>query len=69
MVDFKRRSSAAPAAGALAVLAVVAASPPAHADHNNPTALCNEKFKGTSTTASRSRLSRGEPVCRSAAWR
>jgi hypothetical protein len=46
MVDFKRRSCAALAAGALAVLAVVAASPPAHADHNNPTALCNEKFKG-----------------------
>jgi hypothetical protein len=46
MADFKRRSNVALAAGAVTLLAVVAASPVARADHDNPSALCNEKFNG-----------------------
>jgi hypothetical protein len=42
-----RKHRALAAAGALLVLALVlTAAPPARADHNNPAALCNEKFKG-----------------------
>jgi hypothetical protein len=37
---------AASTAGAVAVLAVMAAAPIARADHVNPTALCNKQFKG-----------------------
>jgi hypothetical protein len=46
MAEFTRQGSAVLAAGAVALLGVMAAPPAAGADHDNPAALCNKKFKG-----------------------
>ena len=46
MADLTHRSGAVLTAGAVALLAIIAAVPTARANHDDPAALCNGKFRG-----------------------